>query len=171
MLLSRHHSHHHFENALTYFVRGAVFFISPERTTRSTIGDPKVTSGWRYAFDAITSRQTLVIGHVFSGETRESDHPGRLPDYFLCLRSSNSWRTLDRCEENYSKTGDPWTDGSRDVRQRCNLDEWALPWAARLEPATRSSTANRRPLIVRGADLPDRCVGRVSQGRRPRGSR
>jgi len=43
LLLSSGHSRNHVENALPYFVRGAEFFISPERITRSPLG---VTFGW-----------------------------------------------------------------------------------------------------------------------------
>jgi hypothetical protein len=43
LLLSSRHSRNHFENALPYFVRGADFFISPERISCSPLG---VTFGW-----------------------------------------------------------------------------------------------------------------------------
>jgi hypothetical protein len=58
--------HHYVENALTYFVRSSVFFISPERTKwgRSTTRKSLLEINHRRLS---VLDQNLVTGNVFSG--------------------------------------------------------------------------------------------------------
>jgi hypothetical protein len=174
LLLSSRHPRHYFENVLTYSVRSSVFFISPERTKSSRSTTRKsLPDGYR--FRCKTAKQRLVTRNVFSGKTGRKSSLETTFRLFSLPYGSQEYkhtRLLQRkpfvqAAERLSTKG-----MASSVPHRFSTSGLCpVPLAVQPEPTSRPLRLNGPATIVRGAGLPDRCAGRVSLGRRPRGLR